>query len=156
MLIVTVTLHPNGDASRARELGTARIANISDLAVMSDYEVRIIEHASPVTMMGNQQAALEIKEHRRDQSVWALVAEVAGRAARKFSPRPLPEKAPATAELGETQNRALDAWARGTPSREILTTVGITYDSLQKILARARTRGDARAVSRSSSGLVLR
>lgn len=150
MLIVTVTLLPGGDASRAKDLATARISNVSDLAVMSDYEARVIEHANPVTMMGHQSAMLEIKEHRRDQSVWALVAEVADKAARKFSLRPVPAR-PAAVQISEPHNRALDMWAAGHASRQIVAATGIKPTTLHSVLASARERGDARGVRRSAS-----
>jgi hypothetical protein len=46
MIVVKVYLWPGGDRTRERELASAEIANISDLAPASTYAVLAAEHGS--------------------------------------------------------------------------------------------------------------
>ena len=85
MIVVKVYLWPNGDPDRAREIATADIANISDLADLSNYAVLAAERESDVTGLPSQSAGFEIHNHIRRQSVWALVCAVALKAARQFN-----------------------------------------------------------------------
>lgn len=87
MIVVKVYLWPNGDPDRAREIATADIANISDLADLSSYAVLAAERESDVTGLPSQSAAFEIHSHDRRQSVWGLMAKVALTAAGKFNRR---------------------------------------------------------------------
>ena len=87
MIVVKVFLYPNGDADRAREIATADIANISDLADVSSYAVLAAERESDVTGLPSQSAGFEIHSHDRRQSVWGLVAKVAMHAAMQFNRR---------------------------------------------------------------------
>lgn len=43
MIHISVELWPGGDRSRAQDLGTAEIANLSDLAEVSSYSVRLLK-----------------------------------------------------------------------------------------------------------------
>jgi hypothetical protein len=54
MLVITIDLVPGGDESSRRTIGSMRIANISNLADLSDYTV---------------------KRHDRRQCVWGLLAK---------------------------------------------------------------------------------
>ena len=95
MLRITVTLVPGGDESRAREIARANVANISDLADKSDYEVAVGEEASTVSGLPAQGASFKVLGHHRRQSVWSLVTLVAMRAAGRFNRGagvPLPEE----------------------------------------------------------------
>ncbi len=87
MIVVKVYLWPNGDADRAREIATADIANISDLAGLSNYAVLAAEKSSDVTGLPTQSAGFEIHSHDRRKSVWGLVAKVAMHAAMQFNRR---------------------------------------------------------------------
>ena len=81
MIRVTVELWPGGREARAREIARMDIANVSDLAQTSDYGFR----ASSVANQLSGQPALVVRGtvegHRRDQSIWALIAKTAGRVA---------------------------------------------------------------------------
>lgn len=66
MIEVRIILHPGGDRSRAKTLHTIGIANMSDLADVSDYR---IECASEET---NTFTRAEV-QHTRSDGVLALV-----------------------------------------------------------------------------------
>jgi hypothetical protein len=83
MLRVTVEIWPGGDEKRARVLATGDVANVSDLADMSDYEVRADEGHNPLTNTPPWSRQGYIFQHDRKSSVWALVAKVAAWAAEK-------------------------------------------------------------------------
>lgn len=85
MLRITVTLIPGGDERRAREIARAEVANISDLADKSDYQVSVSEEASTVSGLPAQSASFKVLGHHRRQSVWSLVTLVAMRAAGRFN-----------------------------------------------------------------------
>lgn len=61
MLVVTVEVWPGGNVLRRRVIGTMNLANISELADVSDYEGFL--DGKPV----------EVKGHRRDDGAWKLV-----------------------------------------------------------------------------------
>lgn len=65
MLIGTLTVHPGGDASRAHQIGRLEIANVSQLADVSDYSVMMVE-PERVRMV-------EVRGHRRADGAWPLV-----------------------------------------------------------------------------------
>lgn len=77
MLRVTVEIWPGGDKTRARSLAIANVANLSDLANVSDYAVSVSEGYNPVTNTPPWSQRGQIYEHDRRTSVWALVAKVA-------------------------------------------------------------------------------
>ncbi len=59
------------------EVARAHLGNISDLADVSDYEVRMNEREN--AQLGIQEKAIrgEILQHRRKQTVWSLVEKTA-------------------------------------------------------------------------------
>ena len=77
MLRVTVEIWPGGDKTRARSLAIANVANVSDLANVSDYAVSVSEGYNPVTNTPSWSQRGQIYEHDRRTSVWALIAKVA-------------------------------------------------------------------------------
>ena len=77
MLRVTVEIWPGGDKTRARSLAIANVANVSDLANVSDYAVSVSEGYNPVTNTPPWSQRGQIYEHDRRTSVWALIAKVA-------------------------------------------------------------------------------
>lgn len=85
MLIVTVTLIPGGDRSRAQEIASASISNISDLSDLSTYSVLARERGSDLTGLPDQTTGFEVANHIRRQSVWGLVTAVAVKAAREMN-----------------------------------------------------------------------
>jgi hypothetical protein len=82
LLVVTVDLVPGGYERHRRTIGSMRIANLSDLADISDYSVEFMEGANPLTGTRARNARCTIERHDRRQSVWALI-EKAAEAARK-------------------------------------------------------------------------
>jgi hypothetical protein len=77
MLRVTVEIWPGGDKTRARAIAIANVANRSDLADVSDYEVSVTEGQNPVTNTPPWSQRGYVFQHDRRTSVWALVARVA-------------------------------------------------------------------------------
>jgi hypothetical protein len=74
MISVTVELIPGGYAPLKRTIGTLRIANVSELSPVSDYEVGILEAANPLCGTPARIARIRIEGHERAQSVWVLIA----------------------------------------------------------------------------------
>ncbi|SHI08088.1 hypothetical protein SAMN05443248_8013 [Bradyrhizobium erythrophlei] len=70
MLRVTVEIWPGGDKTRARSLAIANVANLSDLANVSDYAVSVSEGYNPVTNTPPWSQRGQIYEHDRRTSVW--------------------------------------------------------------------------------------
>jgi hypothetical protein len=81
MLRVTIELIPGGDENRRRELARMHIANLSNLAVMSDYTIYANEGVNPHARTVAWEIRGMISRHDREQSVWALVAKAAAWAA---------------------------------------------------------------------------
>jgi hypothetical protein len=75
MIIITVDLVPAGFQPMRRTIGTLRIANISDLAEVSDYAVDFLEAATPLAGTKPRNANCTVERHNRHQSVWALLAK---------------------------------------------------------------------------------
>ncbi len=74
MIRVTVEILPGGFAERRRMVGVMQIANISDLAPLSDYRVEFIEGANPITRTEARAGTVYIRSHDRRQSVWCLIS----------------------------------------------------------------------------------
>lgn len=81
MLRVTVELWPGGVRLEARVIASAEIANVSDLAQVSDYVVRATEGYNPVTGTPPWSASGHVMQHDRSTSVWHLVSKAAAWAA---------------------------------------------------------------------------
>ena len=77
MLRVTVELVPGGDERRAETIARMTIANISNLADISDYEFRAREHANPVAGTPAREMRGTVRRHNRRQTVWSLIAKAA-------------------------------------------------------------------------------
>jgi hypothetical protein len=77
MLRVTIDLVPGGFAPARRTIATMRIANISNLADVSDYRIDATEGRNGLTGDPPRSAACGVAGHARRQSVWALVAKAA-------------------------------------------------------------------------------
>jgi len=73
MLRVIVELHPGGVSELKRTLATMRIANLSNLAAISDYHVTAIEGANPLTGEPSLERVFKVMAHDRRQSVWKLI-----------------------------------------------------------------------------------
>jgi hypothetical protein len=77
MLTITIDLVPNGFTPMRRTIATMRIANMSDLAKLSDYRIEVMEGRNALTGDPPRSASCEVLAHDRHQSVWALVAKAA-------------------------------------------------------------------------------
>lgn len=77
MLVVTIDLLPGGNPVRRRTIGSMRIANLSDLADVSDYSVEVMEAANPLTGTPARDGDCRIERHDRRQSIWKLLARAA-------------------------------------------------------------------------------
>lgn len=75
MLVVTVDLVPGGYEPHRRTIGSMRIANVSDLADVSDYDVEAMEGANPLTGKPSRNETCKVLAHDRRQSIWALLAK---------------------------------------------------------------------------------
>jgi hypothetical protein len=73
MLVVKLEIHPGGDSSRAEEIGRLEIANISDLAPVSDYSYEFHPVRKPFLPLRGI-----VSGHKRDQPMgaWKLVRKV--------------------------------------------------------------------------------
>lgn len=74
MLKISVDLHPGGASDFRRTLATMTIANISNLADVSDYDITTVESANPLTGEAAKICGLKVRGHARRQSVWKLIA----------------------------------------------------------------------------------
>lgn len=80
MLVVRVEVWPGGAEHRRREIGRARIANVSDLDDVSDYAFEIEGDGS--TRLGVRPVRLEGSVERvpRSESAWQLLRRILDRA----------------------------------------------------------------------------
>lgn len=69
--MLTIEVKPNGTV-----IANASARNISDLAEVSDYFVTWNESAAPEMNIAEDYGKFQITGHRRNQTVWALVAKV--------------------------------------------------------------------------------
>jgi hypothetical protein len=77
LLRVTVEIWPGGDNARARAIAIADVANVSDLADVSDYAVRVSEGYNAIANTRPWSRRGYVLQHDRRTSVWALIAKVA-------------------------------------------------------------------------------
>jgi len=77
MLRIIVELVPGGYEPAKRELARAELGNISDLAEVSDYQIRANEGPNPLTTASAWQRTGRIENYPRNQSVWELVERAA-------------------------------------------------------------------------------
>jgi len=77
MLRITVEIWPGGDKTRASAVAIANVANLSELADVSDYAVSVTEGHNPVSNTPPWSQRGSVLHHDRRTSVWALVARVA-------------------------------------------------------------------------------
>lgn len=64
MLVVTVEVWPGGRPLERRVIGVLNLANVSELADLSDYEGYL------------DGKRVEVKEHKRSDGAWALIRRV--------------------------------------------------------------------------------
>lgn len=76
MIRITVEVWPGGFADGKRTIGAMNIANLSDLAAVSDYSADIWEAGSPLTRRDERQYSVQVRGHVRSLGVWTLVSKV--------------------------------------------------------------------------------
>jgi hypothetical protein len=74
---ITIELVSNGVSPQRRAIASMHVGNISCLADISDYRVKVLEAANPQTGSPPRTATCVVAGHDRRQSVWALVAKAA-------------------------------------------------------------------------------
>jgi hypothetical protein len=77
MILITIDLIPGGIQPWRRTIASMRIANTSDLADVSTYEVDVLEAANPLAGTGPRNGSCSVENHDRNQSVFALIARAA-------------------------------------------------------------------------------
>lgn len=73
MLRVTVELVPGGTEPFRRTIGAMTIANMSELAEISNYAITITKEANPLTGAPPRRFQFTLHGHSRRRSVWALI-----------------------------------------------------------------------------------
>jgi hypothetical protein len=73
MLVVTVDLVPGGFVPLRRTIATMRIANVSDLADLSDYRIVTVEGANGISGAPPLSTECVVLGHDRRQRVWVLI-----------------------------------------------------------------------------------
>jgi hypothetical protein len=73
MLVVRIEIHPGGDSSRKREIGRLEIANLSDLAAVSDYECTFFEQSTIPGEPMRRHDSFGVYDHKRSDGAWKLV-----------------------------------------------------------------------------------
>ena len=66
MLVVKLEVWPGGDEAQAHEIGRAEIANVSGLAPVSDYVVRVHDGSK-------WSRRFDVRSHYRRDGAWKLV-----------------------------------------------------------------------------------
>lgn len=80
MILITVDIVPGGFQPLRRTIASMRIANVSNLADISDYRIDAMEAENRLADTPSRNCVCEITDHDRSQSIWALI-ERASRAA---------------------------------------------------------------------------
>jgi hypothetical protein len=80
MIHVIIDLVPGGFQPARRTIGTLRIANITELADISDYAVHFMQAANPLAGTNPCHGSCEVRAHDRRQSIWSLIAKAASAA----------------------------------------------------------------------------
>ena len=85
--MLTIDIKVNGEI-----IAQARLANLSQRADISDYQVSWMERAEPSLGIAVSTGRALITGHRRRQSVWALVAKTVASILDQMSTEPTPSK----------------------------------------------------------------
>jgi hypothetical protein len=82
LIHVVIEIWPNGSQTRRREIARMDIGNISDLATVSSYAVEAKSVPNPLAADPVAFSARgTVDGHRRDDSIWALLAKATAWAA---------------------------------------------------------------------------
>ena len=74
MIRVTIEIWPGGDSARAIEIARMNVANVSNLAPDSTYEIWASSEANKFGQPAFE-ASGKVITHRRKDSIWALLAK---------------------------------------------------------------------------------
>jgi len=77
MLRVTIDLVPGGFEPGRRTIASMQIANVSDLADVSDYAIAVVEAANALAGTPSRSGTCLVAGHDRRAPVWALLAKAA-------------------------------------------------------------------------------
>jgi hypothetical protein len=77
MILITIDLIPGGIQPWRRTIASMRIANTSNLADISTYDVDVLEAANPLAGTGPRNGSCCVENHDRNQSIFALIARAA-------------------------------------------------------------------------------
>jgi hypothetical protein len=80
MIRITVEIWPGGDATRAREIARMNIANVSNFAPDSTYEIWASSDANKFGQPAFEASGMTV-HHTREDSIWMLVAKAVDRVA---------------------------------------------------------------------------
>jgi hypothetical protein len=83
MIRVTVEIWPGGFPGGKRKIGAMSIANVTDLAPLSDYEADIWEAGNPLARSEARECSVQVRNHSRRLGVWSLIAKVLEQARRE-------------------------------------------------------------------------
>jgi hypothetical protein len=78
MFRITVEILPHGDETRARKIARMDLGQVSDRAAALDYEISASSEADQRSGQPAFEASGMVVSHRRQDSIWALVAKSAG------------------------------------------------------------------------------
>ena len=67
-----------GSPDNRKMVARSHAYNISNLSDISDYEFISTEFGAPLLNIPSSEVKGDIKQHRRKQSVWAIVEKIAG------------------------------------------------------------------------------
>lgn len=72
MLVVTVEVWPGGNLARRTVVGRMELANVSQLAAVSDYEGHVTDYGAH-RVTSAQRVDIRVEGHVRADGVWELV-----------------------------------------------------------------------------------
>lgn len=87
VLVVTVELWPGGSKAYKKEIASLRIANVSNLADISDYEVELAENGAEHLGIKPMRLWTGVSGHNRKKSVWSLIRSILNKVATELGDR---------------------------------------------------------------------
>ena len=89
MLVVTIELWPHGIEEHRKSIASMAIANVStpNLKDVSDYDIVTHELGRDDLRIKERKYRFQVKQHSRQQSVFALIAKAARKAAKASKPK---------------------------------------------------------------------
>jgi hypothetical protein len=75
MLVLRLEIWPGGSRDLRRTIGEVRIANVTDLAPVSDYELTFTPHNDAGQPLVSKHRHAEVRGHERSDGAWSLVGK---------------------------------------------------------------------------------